>query len=313
MQLSLVIPLLNEADSLPELQRQIEEALQSAGLEYEGLYMDDGSRDNSWEIIESLAAENPRVKGIKFQRNFGKAAGLRAGFAHARGDVVVTLDADLQDDPAEIPGLYRMIIEDGYDMVSGWKKKRLDPVGKKLPSRFFNFVVRVMSGIRLHDFNCGLKAYRKNVVKSIELYGEMHRYIPVIAKWAGFDRIGEKVVHHRKRQYGKSKYGIERFMRGFLDMLSVMFITRFGKRPMHLFGLLGTLMFFAGFVILVYLTVTKIWFNAYGMTQRPLFYLGLLTVTLGAQLFLTGFIAELITRSSADKNPYLIEKTIGDA
>ncbi len=313
MQLSLVIPLLNEADSLPELQRQIEEALQSAGLEYEVLYIDDGSRDNSWEIIESLAAENPRVKGIKFQRNFGKAAGLRAGFAHARGDVVVTLDADLQDDPAEIPGLYRMIIEDGYDMVSGWKKKRLDPVGKKLPSRFFNFVVRVMSGIRLHDFNCGLKAYRKNVVKSIELYGEMHRYIPVIAKWAGFDRIGEKVVHHRKRQYGKSKYGIERFMRGFLDMLSVMFITRFGKRPMHLFGLLGTLMFFAGFVILVYLTVTKIWFNAYGMTQRPLFYLGLLTVTLGAQLFLTGFIAELITRSSADKNPYLIEKTIGDA
>lgn len=291
----------------------IHRVVQAEGLTYEVLLVDDGSSDNSWAVAESLAKEYPAVKGIRFRRNYGKSAALNTGFQHAAGEVVITMDADLQDSPDEIPELYRMITEEGYDLVSGWKKRRHDPISKTIPSKFFNWVTGRMSGIRLHDFNCGLKAYRGRVVKAIEVYGEMHRYIPVIAKKAGFRNIGEKVVEHRARKYGTTKFGWERFINGFLDLLSILFITRFGKRPMHLFGMLGTLMFFLGFVITLWLGIEKAFFDPEGrlITTRPTFYIALTTMILGTQLFLAGFVAELVGRNAPDRNVYLISQKIG--
>lgn len=314
--ISIVIPLLNEQDSLVELTEWIKKSLESTSLTYEIIFIDDGSTDSSWEIIEQLKKQYPFVKGIKFMRNYGKAAALQVGFTEANGNVVITMDADLQDNPEEIPELYRMIVEEQYDLVSGWKKIRHDPFfSKRLPSKFYNWTVKVISGIPLHDMNCGLKAYRKQVVKSIEVYGDMHRYIPVLAKWAGFKKIGEKIVKHQERKYGKSKFGLERFIRGPLDLLSVTFITRFGRRPMHFFGLLGTIMFVIGGIVSFYLLAEKVyksWNNlpARNVTDQPLFYLALLAIILGVQLFLAGFLAELITRNASDRNNYLIEKKI---
>jgi len=308
MDISVVIPLLNEEDSLPELSEWIVKVMKEHGFTYEVLFVDDGSRDKSWEVISGLSESNPSVKGIKFRRNYGKAAALSVGFTAATGDVVITMDADLQDSPDEIPDLYRMIKEEGYDLVSGWKKKRYDPISKTIPTRLFNWSTRRMSGIRLHDFNCGLKAYRLTVVKSIEVYGEMHRYIPVIAKWAGFSKIGEKVVIHQKRKYGKTKYGLDRFFKGYLDLVTISFTSRFGKRPMHFFGLYGSLLFLAGFVIAGYLAYERIFFEGYKMTDRPLFYFGLLAMILGTQLFVAGFLGELISRSSHDRDTYLVEE-----
>ncbi|MCK7554617.1 glycosyltransferase family 2 protein [Chitinophaga sedimenti] len=277
---------------------------------YEVWMVDDGSTDDSWEVITRLATENPNIKGIRFQRNYGKSAALNEGFRAAKGDVVITMDADLQDSPDEIPDLYNLIMRDGYDLISGWKKKRYDPIMKTIPSKFFNGVTASMSGIKLHDFNCGLKSYRKKVVKSIEVYGEMHRYIPVIAKWAGFRKIGEKVVEHRARKYGVTKFGLERFVNGFLDLASIMFVGKFGKRPMHFFGALGFVFFILGFFISFYLAYAKIVNLQYNMTDRPIFYLALLFMIIGSQLFLTGFIAELVTRNSADRNTYLVEERL---
>ena len=311
MNISVVIPLLNEEESLPELAAWIEKVMQENHLSYEVLFVDDGSRDGSWKIIEDLAARNPGLKGIKFRRNYGKAAALNVGFTHAAGDVVITMDADMQDSPDEIPGLYEMIRTGGYDLVSGWKKKRYDPISKTIPTKFYNWTTRRMSGIKLHDFNCGLKAYKNDVVKSIEVYGEMHRYIPVIAKWAGFNRIGEKVVVHRKRKYGRTKYGLDRFLKGYLDLLTINFAARFGKRPMHFFGLLGSLLFLAGFIIAGYLAYAKFFMQEFKMTERPLFYFGLLAMILGTQLFVAGFLGEMITRTAADKNQYLVERKLG--
>jgi len=312
LDISVVIPLFNEEESLPELFAWIEQVMADHGFTYEIIAVNDGSSDRSWDVIEREAARNPRIKGICFQRNYGKSAALNEGFAASEGKVVITMDADLQDSPDEIPGLYKMIDEEGYDLVSGWKKKRLDPaLTKNIPSKLFNAVTRKISGIRLNDFNCGLKAYKYDVVKSVEVYGEMHRYIPVLAKWAGFNKIGEKVVHHRERKYGVTKFGIERFVNGFLDLMSITFVTRFGKRPMHLFGTLGVLSFLLGFLILLYLSITKIFFTQMGMTQRPLFFLGIITIIVGVQLFLTGFLAELVARSSSDRNTYQIRKKIG--
>jgi glycosyltransferase involved in cell wall biosynthesis len=311
MNISVVIPLLNEEESLPELTAWIERVMQDNHYTYEVLFVDDGSRDGSWKIIESLAVQNPNLKGIKFRRNYGKAAALSVGFANAAGDVVITMDADMQDSPDEIPGLYDMIRNGGYDLVSGWKKKRYDPISKTIPTKFYNWTTRRMSGIKLHDFNCGLKAYKNDVVKSIEVYGEMHRYIPVIAKWAGFNRIGEKVVIHRKRKYGKTKYGLDRFLKGYLDLLTINFTARFGKRPMHFFGLLGSVIFLAGFVIAGYLAYAKYFYQAFKMTERPLFYFGLLAMIMGTQLFVAGFLGEMISRTAADKNQYLIERKLG--
>jgi len=310
--ISVIVPLYNEEESLPELMEWIDRVMQEHGYRYEVIMVDDGSSDRSWQVIRELTSKYPQLRGIKFRRNYGKSAALNEGFRHARGRVVITMDADLQDSPDEIPELYRMITEEGYDLVSGWKKKRHDPLSKTIPSRFFNKVTQMMSGIKLHDFNCGLKAYRSEVVKAIEVYGEMHRYIPVISKKAGFGKIGEKVVEHRARKYGSTKFGIERFLNGFLDLLSISFISRFGKRPMHFFGAMGTLTFFVGFVILLYLVILKYLQNKTGMTERPVFYLGLLTVIIGTQLFLTGFVAELVSRSAADKDRYLIEERIGE-
>lgn len=274
---------------------------------YEIIAVDDGSKDNSWEVIQSFSQKNPQIKGIQFQRNYGKSAALQVGFEASKGEVVITMDADLQDSPDEIPALYKMIKEDGYHLVSGWKKKRYDPLSKTIPTKLFNAATRAISGIHnLHDFNCGLKAYQQKVVKSIEVYGEMHRYIPVIAKWAGFDKITEKPVQHRERKYGTTKFGLERFINGFLDLMSITFVGRYGKRPMHLFGTLGVLSFFFGFLILVYLAVTKIFFGVVGMTNRPVFYLGILTVIVGAQLFVAGFLGELIARNGSDRNQYFI-------
>jgi glycosyltransferase involved in cell wall biosynthesis len=311
MNISVVIPLLNEEESLPELAAWIERVMQENHLSYEVLFVDDGSRDGSWKIIEGLAAQNPNLKGIKFRRNYGKAAALNVGFSNATGDVVITMDADMQDSPDEIPGLYEMIRTGGYDLVSGWKKKRYDPITKTIPTKFYNWTTRRMSGIKLHDFNCGLKAYKNDVIKSIEVYGEMHRYIPVIAKWAGFNRIGEKVVVHRKRKYGKTKYGFDRFLKGYLDLLTINFTARFGKRPMHFFGLLGSLLFLAGFIIAGYLAYEKFFLQAFKMTERPLFFFGLLAMILGTQLFVAGFLGEMITRTAADKNQYLVERKLG--
>jgi glycosyltransferase involved in cell wall biosynthesis len=311
MDVSVIVPLYNEEESLPELSEWIDRVCKEANLSYEIVFVDDGSTDTSWSVVEELIQKNPDLKGIKFRRNYGKSAALNQGFEAASGDVVITMDADLQDSPDEIPELYRMIKEEGYDLVSGWKKKRHDPLGKTLPSKFFNRTTRAISGIKLHDFNCGLKAYRNNVVKNVEVYGEMHRYIPVIAKWAGFKNIGEKVVEHRARKYGVTKFGMERLIKGYLDLLSITFISKFGKRPMHLFGTLGTLLFFIGFGIGIYLTVEKYFFEVYKMTERPLFYLGLLAMVMGSQLFVTGFLAEMISRNSTDRNVYQVEKEIG--
>jgi glycosyltransferase involved in cell wall biosynthesis len=312
MDLSIVIPLIDEAESLPELTAWIEKVMTEHNYSYEVIFVDDGSSDNSWEVIEALRAKNPAVKGIKFQRNYGKSAGLNEAFRAASGEVVITMDADLQDSPDEIPDLRKMIVEDGYDLVSGWKKKRYDnTLTKNIPSKFFNAVTRWMSGIYLHDFNCGLKAYKKKVIKGIEVYGEMHRYIPVLAKWAGFKKIGEKVVEHRARKYGTSKFGWRRFVNGFLDLLSITFVGKFSKRPMHFFGLWGTLFFLAGMGISVYLIISKIIDSGFALTNRPGFYLALTSVIIGMQLFLAGFIGELISRNSANRNTYLVETKTG--
>jgi glycosyltransferase involved in cell wall biosynthesis len=313
MDLSIVIPLFNEAESLPELSAWIEKVMNENKFSYEIIFVDDGSNDNSWEVIEELSAKNGNVKGIKFQRNYGKSAGLNEGFKAAAGDVVITMDADLQDSPDEIPEMRRMIVEDGFDIISGWKKKRYDnTLTKNIPSKLFNAVTRQMTKIKLHDFNCGLKAYKNKVIKSIEVYGEMHRYIPVLAKWAGFKKVGEKVVEHRKRKYGVTKFGWERFVNGFLDLASIMFIGKFGKRPMHLFGLWGSIFFLTGLGISIYLIISKIIDpTGFALTNRPGFYLSLTTIIIGVQLFLAGFIGELISRNSPGRNFYLIEKKQG--
>lgn len=310
MDLSLIIPLKNEAESLPELEAWIRKVCESQGYSYEILFIDDGSTDESWKVIEALQKASKCVRAIKFRRNYGKSAALQTGFEASRGDVVITMDADLQDSPDEIPDLYRMIREEGFDLVSGWKKKRYDPLSKTIPTKLYNAATRWISGIHLHDFNCGLKSYRSEVVKSVEVYGDMHRYIPVLAKWAGFTKIGEKVVEHRARKYGTTKFGLERFINGPLDLMSVSFVGRFGKRPMHLFGTLGLLSFFIGFGILVYLSLSKIAYKEYGIADRPLFYFGILALIVGTQLFLTGFLAEMINRNSPTRNVYLIEKEI---
>jgi glycosyltransferase involved in cell wall biosynthesis len=309
--ISVVIPLFNEEESLIELFEWIDKVMKAQGFSYEVIFIDDGSTDGSLSVIESLAAKFSNAKGLSFRGNRGKSAALNEGFIYAQGDVVITMDADLQDSPDEIPDLYKMIIDDGYDMVSGWKKKRFDPITKTIPTKLFNGVTRMLSGINLNDFNCGLKAYKRDVVKGIEVYGEMHRYIPVIAKKSGFNNIGEKVVLHQSRKHGVTKFGLERFVNGFLDLLSIMFVTRFGKKPMHFFGLLGTMSFLAGFVISAYLALAKFVFLEYRMTDRPLFYLGLLAMIIGTQLFLTGFLAELISRNSTERNKYPVKKKIG--
>ncbi len=311
MDLSVVIPVYNEEESLGELTGWIRKVLSDRGLSYELIFVDDGSRDGSWKVIRSLSAGNSDIKALRFRRNYGKSAALNEGFKASTGKVVITMDADLQDSPDELPALYDMIVIQGYDLVSGWKKKRRDPLNKTLPSKVFNLTTRAISGIRLHDFNCGLKAYSGELIKSIEIQGEMHRYIPVIAKWAGFGKIGEKVVDHRERRFGKSKYGMSRFIKGYLDLLSITFITKFGKRPMHLFGSIGSLMFLIGFVIAGYLAYGRIFHEAYRMTERPLFYFGLLAMILGTQLFVTGFLAELVSQDSQKMgNQYSISERI---
>jgi glycosyltransferase involved in cell wall biosynthesis len=309
MQISIVVPLFNEEESLPELAAWIDRVMKANQLSYEVILVDDGSKDNSWKVVEKLAAENALIKGIRFRRNYGKSAALNVGFKEARGEVVITMDADLQDSPDEVPALYKMITEDGFDIVSGWKQKRFDPITKTIPTKLYNWATRAMTGIELNDFNCGLKAYKNEVVKSVEVYGEMHRYIPVLAKRAGFSKIGEKVVQHQSRKYGTTKFGMERFLFGFLDLLSVTFMTKFAKRPMHLFGGLGVLSFFLGFCITLYLGIAKFAFEQYRMTERPVFYLGLLAIVVGVQLFLAGFLAELVSRSASDRNDYLIAGT----
>ncbi len=312
LDISVVVPLLNEEESLPELEAWIRRVMTENHFTYEIIMIDDGSRDRSWEIIQQLHRKNPCVKGIKFRRNYGKSGALHVGFGTSKGKVVITMDADLQDNPDEIPELYRMIQQDGFDLVSGWKKKRFDPLSKTIPTKLFNWATRKVSGIdNLHDFNCGLKAYKRNVVKSIEVYGEMHRYIPVIAKAAGFHKIGEKIVQHQARKYGTTKFGgWKRFVNGFLDLMTIYFMSRFGKSPMHFFGLLGVLMFLVGFIILLYFVIDKMVLGGFGATDRPLFFLGITTLIVGTQLFLAGFLGELITRNSADRNNYLIEEEI---
>ncbi|MCB8999425.1 MAG: glycosyltransferase family 2 protein [Bacteroidales bacterium] len=315
MDVSIVVPLFNEEGSLPELCEWITKVVNENKLSYEIIMIDDGSSDRSWEIMRDLSAGNKNIKAIKFRRNYGKSAALHLGFQAAKGDVVITMDADLQDSPDEIPALCKMIKDEGFDLVSGWKKKRHDPISKTLPSKFYNYTARKVTGIKLHDFNCGLKAYKNAVVKAIEVYGEMHRYIPVIAKRAGFVKIGEKVVQHHERKYGVTKFGMERYINGFLDLMSISFISRFGKRPMHMFGTLGTLMFFVGFVAAGYLGAEKLYMVHKGIktilvTQSPYFYLSLTSMIIGSQLFVSGFIGELISRSSSDRNHYQIEEEI---
>ncbi len=315
LDLSIVVPLYNEAESLPELVAWIDRVARANNLSYEAILVDDGSNDGSWKVIESLKRSYPAVRGIGFARNYGKSAALYCGFEAARGEVVITMDADLQDSPDEIPALRRMILDEGYDLVSGWKKKRYDPLGKRLPSKFFNWTARTVSGIRLHDFNCGLKAYRLKVVKSIEVYGEMHRYIPFLAKQAGFTRIGEKVVEHHARKYGHSKFGMERMVKGYLDLITVWFMSHFGRSPMYFFGGLGTLMFLFGGVTTLWVIATKIYRQLHdipvrAVTDQPLFYLAILAVILGVQLFLAGFLGELINRGSSDRNKYLIDRKL---
>ncbi len=308
MQISVVIPLFNEEESLPELAAWIERVMKANNFSYEVLMIDDGSKDKSWSVIEKLSAQNPNIKGIRFRKNYGKSAGLQVGFSNAQGDVVITMDADLQDSPDEIPSLYKMITEEDFDLVSGWKQKRFDPITKTIPTKIYNGATRAMTGIQLHDMNCGLKAYKNEVVKSVEVYGEMHRYIPVLAKKAGYSNIGEKVVQHQARKYGVTKFGMERFLYGFLDLLSVSFMTRFANRPMHIFGGLGVLSFFLGFCIILELTIEKFVFMQFHMTDRPLFYLGLVSLVIGVQLFVAGFLGELVSRKAADRNQYDISK-----
>ncbi|HZI00539.1 MAG TPA: glycosyltransferase family 2 protein [Flavisolibacter sp.] len=312
MDLSIVIPLKNEEESLPELSAWIKKVCDQNAFTYEIIMVDDGSTDDSWKVIEGLCAANNNIKGLKFQRNYGKSAALNEGFKAAHGDVVITMDADLQDSPDEIPELRSMIVEGGYDLVSGWKKKRYDnTLTKNIPSKFFNAVTSHVSDIKLHDFNCGLKAYRKKVVKSIEVYGEMHRYIPVIAKWEGFRKIGEKVVEHRARKYGVTKFGWERFVNGFLDLMSITFVGKFSKRPMHFFGLWGTIFFLIGLFITIYLVLSKIFDEEVALTNRPGFYMALTALILGMQMFLAGFISELVSRNAPGRNHYLVEDKIG--
>ena len=315
MDISVVVPLFNEEESLPELVAWIDRVMRANDFSYEVWMIDDGSTDDSWRVVTELRERYPAVKAVKFQRNYGKSPALYVGFKQVSGDVVITMDADLQDSPDEIPELYRMVKEDGYDLVSGWKQKRHDPIGKTLPSKFFNAVTRKVSGIQLHDFNCGLKAYRRRVVKSIEVYGDMHRHMPLLAKWAGYKNIGEKVVEHRARKYGYSKFGVSRLVTGFLDLLSLMFVGKFGKRPMHLFGTLGTLMFLVGFGSLLYIGGTKLYALANDIpkvliAENPWFYIGLTSMLLGTILFVTGFLAELVARSSSDRNNYLVETVL---
>lgn len=312
MDISIVVPLFNEDESLPHLAEWIDRVMAENHFSYEVVMVDDGSKDNSWKVIESLREKNPCYKGIKFRRNYGKSAALNVGFGVVQGDVVITMDADLQDSPDEIPELYRMIKEDKFDLVSGWKKVRYDSkLAKNIPSKFFNWTTRKMTGIYLHDFNCGLKAYRRDVVKSIEVYGEMHRYIPVIAKWAGFSKIGEKVVQHRKREFGVTKFGMDRFVNGYLDLMSIMFTSKFGKQPMHFFGLIGTLSFVLGFVALIVVCVLRL-MGTISLTNSVWFFLSMFFALLGAMLFLTGFLGELICRNSSTRNNYLIEKELID-
>ncbi|MBK6545626.1 MAG: glycosyltransferase family 2 protein [Saprospiraceae bacterium] len=311
MDVALIIPALNEEESLIELVDWIRKVMTTTDLTYEVWFIDDGSTDSTWEVIESLHHLYPSIKGIKFRRNYGKSAALNTGFHVCNADVVITMDADLQDSPEEIPELYRMIKEEKFDVVSGWKKKRYDNAfTKNIPSKIYNSVTGWMSGVKLHDMNCGLKAYRKDVVKSIEVYGEMHRYIPVIAKWSGFRNIGEKEVQHQARKYGKSKFGMSRFINGFLDLSTILFIGRFGKRPMHFFGALGLVFFFLGFCFVMYLSFTKLAYGQMGMTQRPAFFLSLVSMIIGSQMFFTGFLAELVTRNATDRNVYLIDKSL---
>ncbi len=313
MDISVVIPLLNEEESLPELAQWIKKVMDENSFLYEILFIDDGSTDKSWKVIEDLGKENANIKGIRFQRNYGKSAALNVGFEAAQGEVIITMDADLQDSPNEIPELYKMIKEEDYDLVSGWKKVRYDSkLAKNIPSKFFNWTTRKISKINLHDFNCGLKAYRSEVVKTIEVYGEMHRYIPVIAKWEGFFNIGEKIVVHQKRKYGETKFGWNRFINGYLDLISIMFVSKFGKKPMHFFGLGGTLSFFIGFIITIWLIIQKLINITYHIpyyrqvTEQPLFYLALLAMIIGIQLFLTGFLGEMISRNAPERNKYII-------
>lgn len=316
LDISVVVPLYNEEESLPELYAWIERVMTEHGFSYEVIFVNDGSTDRSWEVIEELQTKSPHVKGIKFRRNYGKSPALFCGFERAKGKVVITMDADLQDSPDEIPELYRMITEEKYDLVSGWKQKRYDPLSKTIPTKLFNATARTVSGIHnLHDFNCGLKAYRCEVVKNIEVYGEMHRYIPYLAKEAGFKRIGEKVVHHQARKYGTTKFGLERFVNGYLDLLSLWFLSKFGVKPMHIFGLLGTLMFMLGFVAVCIVGANKLYALAMDIparlvTDSPYFYLALTAMILGTQLFLTGFVAELVSRNSQERNKYQVEKEI---
>ena len=315
LDISVVVPLYNEEESLAELTQWIDRVAGENKLSYEIIMIDDGSSDDSWSEVERLKEHYPAIKGIRFARNYGKSAALYCGFAEAEGEVVFTMDADLQDSPDEIPEMRRMILEEGYDLVSGWKKKRYDPAGKRLPSKFFNLTARIVSGIKLHDFNCGLKAYRRRVIKSIEVYGEMHRYIPILAKHAGYKNIGEKVVHHRERKYGVSKFGMERMVKGYLDLITVSFMSHFGRSPMYFFGSLGTIMFLVGGCTTIWVIAAKLYKQAMGMplravTDQPLFFVAILTVILGVQLFLAGFLGELINRRSSDRNTYLIDKTI---
>lgn len=316
MDISVVIPLFNEAESLPELHAWVERVMKANHLTYEMIFVNDGSTDNSWNVIEKLSKEDPCVKGIKFRRNYGKSPALYCGFKAAQGDVVITMDADLQDSPDEIPGLYKMITVDGYDLVSGYKQKRYDPLSKTIPTKLFNATARLVSGIHnLHDFNCGLKAYKRDVVKNIEVYGEMHRYIPYLAKNAGFEKIGEKVVHHQARKYGKSKFGLNRFFNGYLDLLSLWFLSNFGKKPMHVFGFIGSMVFFIGIISAIIIGVKKLYYLSQGIpaplvTDSPYFFIALTTMLIGTQLFLAGFIGDLVSRSNPNRNDYQIEKTL---
>ncbi len=315
MNISVVVPLFNEDESLPELCAWIDKVMQKNNYSYEVLLIDDGSKDKSWEVVEQIAAENTNIKGIKFRRNYGKSAALNIGFAKAKGDVVITMDADLQDSPEEIPTLYNKIAVEGFDLVSGWKAKRYDPLTKTIPTKLFNWAARKASGIYLHDFNCGLKSYKNTVVKSVEVHGEMHRYIPVLAKWAGFSNITEKVVEHQSRKYGVTKFGLERFVNGFLDLLTITFVSRFGKKPMHFFGVLGTLMFMLGFGLFTYIGGAKLYamfaaVPAENIANMSGFYIALTAMVIGVQLFLAGFIAEMISRNAYDRNNYQVEKEV---
>ena len=314
LDISVVIPLLNEAESLPELHEWIVRVMKENNFSYEVVFVDDGSTDESWQIIENLRSNDPNVKGIKFQRNYGKSGALFVGFEAVQGNVVITMDADLQDSPEEIPELYRKITEEGYDLVSGYKEKRHDPITKTLPTKLYNAATRMMTGIKLRDFNCGLKAYKKSVVKSVELYGEMHRYIPVLAKYAGFKKIGEQVVQHQARKYGTTKFGMNRFMNGPLDLMTVVFMGKFGQKPMHFFGLIGTLMFFIGFCFALYLGIDKLFIDKSSrlIAERTEFYISLTTMLIGVQFFLAGFVAEMIGRNSSTRNNYLVEKRLLD-